>query len=50
MLIVDYLAKEMTTPDLKHFINLSKSRGVKNLNAYYVELYKRTTLQLYLIY
>ena len=40
----DYLAKEFTTPALIDFIKVSASRGVKNLNAYQVELYKRTSL------
>lgn len=44
LLYVDYLAKEMTSFELKKFIEKSKLRGVKNLNSYYVELYKRTTL------
>lgn len=44
LLYVDYLSKEMTSAELKGFIEKSKLRGVKNLNAYYVELYKRTTL------
>jgi lipopolysaccharide export system permease protein len=45
-LYVDYLAKEMPSTELKKFIDISEQRGVKNLNAYYVELYKRTTLPL----
>ena len=44
LLYVDYLSKEMTSKELSSFIKKSKERGVKNLNAYYVELYKRTTL------
>lgn len=44
LLYVDYLSREMTSVELKKFIERSKDRGVKNLNAYYVELYKRTTL------
>lgn len=44
LLYVDYLSKEMTSIELSEFIKRSKLRGVKNLNAYYVELYKRTTL------
>ncbi|MDG1806158.1 LptF/LptG family permease [Flavicella sp.] len=44
LLYVDYLSKEMTSSELKSFIAKSQDRGVKNLNAYYVELYKRTTL------
>jgi len=46
LLYVDYLAKEMPSTELKNFIDISEQRGVKNLNAYYVELYKRTTLPL----
>jgi len=46
LLYVDYLSKELTSKELKSFIVKSKTRGVKNLNAYYVELYKRTTLPL----
>jgi len=46
LLYVDYLAKEMPSHKLYDFIQVSKGRGVKNLNAYYVELYKRTTLPL----
>jgi lipopolysaccharide export system permease protein len=37
-------AQEMPSNELMAFINLSKKRGVKNLNAYLVELYKRTSL------
>lgn len=44
LLYVDYLSKEMTSDELYEFIKKSKVRGVKNLNSYYVELYKRTTL------
>ncbi len=44
LLYVDYLSKEMASPELMRFIELSKQRGVKNLNSYYVELYKRTSL------
>ena len=40
------LAQEMNSPELSGFIDLSKKRGVKNLNAYTVELYKRTSLPL----
>jgi len=40
------LAQEMPSPELSEFISLSKKRGVKNLNAYLVELYKRTSLPL----
>lgn len=38
------LSQEMTTDELIDFIELSKKRGVKNLNAYLVELHKRTSL------
>jgi lipopolysaccharide export system permease protein len=41
---VDYLAKEMKSPNLNYYINLSKKRGVKNLNPYKVELQKRSSL------
>ncbi|CAM1344122.1 LptF/LptG family permease [Tenacibaculum amylolyticum] len=40
------MAQEMTSPELSEFIEISKKRGVKNLNAYLVELYKRTSLPL----
>jgi len=38
------MAQEMPSGELQDFIALSKRRGVKNLNAYLVELYKRTSL------
>ncbi|WP_275316585.1 LptF/LptG family permease [Tenacibaculum bernardetii] len=38
------LAQEMRSPELIKFIEISKSRGAKNLNVYLVELYKRTSL------
>jgi lipopolysaccharide export system permease protein len=38
------LSQEMPSQELSAFINLSKKRGIKNLNAYYVEFYKRTSL------
>ncbi len=41
---IDYLAKEMTSPNLKDYIKLSEKRGVKNLNPYKVELQKRNSL------
>lgn len=44
LLYVDYLSREMPSKELYAFIQKSKKRGVKNLNSYYVELYKRTTL------
>ncbi len=40
------IAQEMPSDELSDFIELSKNRGVKNLNAYLVELYKRTSLPL----
>ncbi|KGL64077.1 permease YjgP/YjgQ family [Polaribacter sp. Hel1_85] len=38
------LAQEMPSGELQEFINISKKRGVKNLNAYLVEFHKRTSL------
>jgi lipopolysaccharide export system permease protein len=38
------LAQEMPSNELINFIKISKKRGVKNLNAYLVELHKRTSL------
>ncbi|MBL4604520.1 MAG: LptF/LptG family permease [Flavobacteriaceae bacterium] len=38
------LSQEMPSGELAAFIKISKKRGVKNLNAYLVELYKRTSL------
>lgn len=38
------IAQEMRSGELKDFIAISEARGIKNLNAYYVELYKRTSL------
>lgn len=38
------MAQEMPSDELKSFIKLSEKRGVKNLNSYLVELYKRTSL------
>ncbi|MGJ8745192.1 LptF/LptG family permease [Polaribacter sp.] len=40
------LAQEMPSNELLTFIDISKKRGVKNLNAYLVEFYKRTSLPL----
>lgn len=40
------LAQEMASPELYDFIKLSEKRGVKNLNAYWVEFHKRTSLPL----
>lgn len=44
LITVDYLAKEMPSPELFSFIKKLKNRGVKNLNTYLVELHKRTSL------
>ena len=44
LLYVSYLAKEMSSFDLSDHIKQSEDRGVKNLNNYKVELYKRTSL------
>jgi lipopolysaccharide export system permease protein len=44
LLYVDYLAKEMSSINLADHIKQSEARGVKNLNNYKVELYKRTSL------
>lgn len=44
LLYVDYLSKEMSSINLKEHIKQSEDRGVKNLNNYKVELYKRTSL------
>ena len=38
------LAQELPSNELSDFIKISKKRGVKNLNAYLVELFKRTSL------
>ena len=38
------LSQEMTSDELYKFIEVSKKRGVKNLNAYLVEFHKRTSL------
>tara|TARA_B100000787_G_scaffold76939_1_gene56564 strand:- start:2907 stop:3992 length:1086 start_codon:yes stop_codon:yes gene_type:complete len=38
------LAQEMPSNELTKFIEISKKRGVKNLNAYLVEFHKRTSL------
>lgn len=37
-------SQEMPSDELLAFINVSKKRGVKNLNAYLVEFHKRTSL------
>ncbi len=44
LLYVDYLAKEMSSLNLSDHIKKSEDRGVKNLNNYKVELYRRTSL------
>jgi lipopolysaccharide export system permease protein len=44
LIYIDYLAKEMNSIDLYKLIKKSEKRGIKNLNAYRVELYKRTSL------
>lgn len=41
---IDYLAKEMKSPQLRKYITLSEKRGVKNLNPYKVELQKRSSI------
>ncbi|PWG05236.1 LptF/LptG family permease [Polaribacter aquimarinus] len=38
------LSQEMASNELLKFIRVSQKRGVKNLNAYWVELHKRTSL------
>lgn len=44
LLYVDYLARSMTSENLSKHIKISSKRGIKNLNQYKVELYKRTSL------
>ncbi len=44
LLHVDTFAKEMQTPELLNYIDASEARGRGNLNAYLVELHKRTSL------
>jgi len=44
LLYVNYLSKEMSSFDLSQHIEESEKRGVKNLNNYKVELYKRSSL------
>jgi len=46
LLSVGYLAKEMPSQKLIKHIAKSEKRGVKNLNKYKVELYKRSSLPL----
>ncbi len=41
---VDYLAKEMTSDKLYSYIKRAEKRGVSNLNSFWVELHKRTSL------
>ncbi len=41
---VDYLAKEMNSVKLYKHIQKSEKRGIKNLNSYRVELYKRSSM------
>ena len=41
---VDHLAKEMPSIQLSEHINTSEKRGVKSLNKYKVELYKRSSI------
>jgi len=42
--IAGYLSKEMNSLDLMKHIKNSKKRGIKNLNDYRVELYKRSSM------
>lgn len=44
LVTIDYMAKELTSPDLNKFINQAKERGVSNLNTHLVEFHKRTSL------
>lgn len=44
LVYVDYLAQAMNSPTLYKQIKKSEKRGVKNLNAYRVELYKRSSV------
>ena len=44
LLYVGYLAKAMNSLDLSSHIDTSKDRGIKNLNQYKVELYRRSSL------
>ena len=44
LLFKSALAQEMPSDELSDFIEISKKRGVKNLNSYLVELHKRTSL------
>ena len=44
LLYIDHLAREMPSVELTQLIKDSEKRGVKNLNRYKVELFKRTSL------
>jgi lipopolysaccharide export system permease protein len=44
LLYVDYLAKEMPSFQLSEHIKRSAKRGVRNLNKYKVELFRRTSI------
>lgn len=44
LISIDNLAKEMPTNKLYGYIKLSEKRGVSNLNSFWVELHKRTSL------
>lgn len=44
MLVIGFKSMNMTSDVLINYINKSEKRGVKNLNAYYMELYQRTSL------
>lgn len=44
LVYIDYLAREMPSPELANHIKVSEQRGVKNLNNYKVELNKRSSL------
>ncbi|MCF6350802.1 MAG: LptF/LptG family permease [Flavobacteriaceae bacterium] len=44
LIYIDYLAKEMNSTKLYQHIKKSEKRGVKNLNTYKVELYKRSSI------
>lgn len=46
LLFKSALSQEMPSDELSDFIDISRKRGIKNLNAYLVELYKRTSLPL----
>ncbi|MCK0132499.1 LptF/LptG family permease [Flavobacteriaceae bacterium F08102] len=44
LIYVDYLAKKMPSDELYEHIKISENRGVKSLNNYKVELYKRSSM------